>query len=226
MNFLCHAIPYFDRPVVAVCTGIPDWLSVIDRKIRARRPGAAAAARSDDAVLRDAASGVLAHLDDDHWFHSTDVFTRLNLQFAVTLRDHLSGDEGFRPSFVGHIIIEMLLDASYVVHSPDLVDSYYNMVRHADHESIQQAVNEITGKPTHAIAPTMRRFVEIGFLYDYSTDEGLLFRVNQVLRRVGLPPMSSPAVLDWVAEARRQVIENHARLLSSADGVMRHPELM
>ena len=62
MNFLSHAIPYltsphFDSPLLAISTGIPDWLTVVDRKIRARGKLAEQHVNSTDSELSDVAKG-------------------------------------------------------------------------------------------------------------------------------------------------------------------------
>ena len=215
MNFLCHALPYLDRPVLAACTGVPDFLSVIDRKIRARGRMATPFLDSDDEVMRDVASGIMKHIDDDRWFHGGETFVRMNLEFAVELRDLLPGDAGFRPTFLGHILIEMLLDANYLLFDRSIVDRYYAMFASLPVEAIQSSVNTITGKPTDKIADTMKRFADIGFLYDYAQDDTLLFRLNQVMKRVGLAQLDD-AVLGWLPRARKQVLANHERLLSDS----------
>ncbi|MEM6980122.1 MAG: hypothetical protein AAF539_10700, partial [Planctomycetota bacterium] len=201
MNFLCHALPYFDAPTKSVCTGVPDWLSVVDRRIRARRKSAQNVLPSDDPTLDAVARGVLAHLDDDRWFHGSEAFTRLNLQFAIDLRDRLPNDAGFRPTFVGHILVEMLLDAAYLQHDRNWVDQYYGLIRGCDAAGIEAAVNLITGKPSDRIAEVIDRFANLGFLYDYATDAGLWFRVNQVLQRVRLPEIPLSNVADWLPTA-------------------------
>lgn len=213
MNFLCHALPYLDRPVLAACTGIPDFLSVIDRKIRARGRMATPFLDSDDDVMRDVAGGIMKHIDDDRWFHGGETFVRMNLEFAVELRDLLPGDAGFRPTFLGHILIEMLLDANYLLFDRGIVDRYYGMFASLPVEAIESSVNTITGKPTDKIASTMKRFADVGFLYDYAEDETLLFRLNQVMKRVGLAQLDG-AVQRWLPSARKQVLANHERLLS------------
>ena len=126
MNFLSHALPYLDRPLLAISTGVPDFLSVVDRKIRAREKRAVQFVDSDDLELRMVAGGVMRHIADDRWFHGTEAFVMLNLQLAVELRDLLPGDEGFRPTFVGHILIEMLLDAFWIRDDPALGLRYYD----------------------------------------------------------------------------------------------------
>lgn len=224
MNFLCHALPYLDQPVVAVCTGVPDFLSVIDRKIRARGRMATPFLHSEDPITRDVAAGILAHIRDDHWFHGGETFVRMNLEFAVELRDRLPGDAGFRPTFVGHILIEMLLDANYLLEAPSLVDRYYHLFSEVPIASIQRSINQITGKPSNQIASTLGRFAETKFLYDYASDESLLVRLNQVMKRVGLAPLP-PAVGDWLPQARSRVRANHHRLLQEPDVTMRYVDL-
>jgi hypothetical protein len=224
VNFLCHALPYMDQPLVAGCTAIPDWLSVIDRRIRARERLVEPYVRDPDPITAAIATGIIRHIQDDRWFHGGDTFTRLNLEFAVALRDALPGDEGFRPTFVGHILIEMLLDANYVLARPELVKSYYQIISQLPSDAIGQCVNRMTGKSTAAFPETIRRFWELQFLYDYATDEGLLHRINQVLGRVGLTSVPV-GVLDLIAWARREVVRNHERLLASSDPTVVFPSL-
>ena len=37
MNFFSHGFRYLDQPYLLAGTAVPDWLSYVDRKIRARR---------------------------------------------------------------------------------------------------------------------------------------------------------------------------------------------
>ncbi|WP_047814870.1 hypothetical protein [Rhodopirellula islandica] len=224
MNFLCHAIPYLEHPVMAVSTGIPDFLSVIDRKIRARGRLAAPFVDDADPVLQQVARGVLAHVDDDHWFHGGETFARMNLEFAVQLRDLLPGDAGFRPSFVGHILIEMLLDSNLIEDRPEIGERYYALFEEVPLDEISLAVQKITGKSTDKIPSTLQRFASTRFLYDYLNDDTLLMRLNQVMARVGLLALPT-AVRDWLPKARREVRLHHARLLAPGGRPMAYPEL-
>ena len=224
MNFLCHALPTLDSPVHAICTGVPDFLSVIDRKIRARGRAAEPFLQADDAVMRAVAGGIMSHIHDDRWFHGSDTFVRMNLEFAVQLRDRLPGDAGFRPSFVGHILIEMLLDTNYVIQQRQWADRYYQLFTEAPLDEIEACVNRITGNPSNRIADTMRRFADTRFIYDYADDERLLMRLNQIMARVGLAALPA-AVQDWLPEARREVLRNHVRLLSEPGQSTSYPPL-
>ncbi len=224
MNFLCHAIPYLDRPLLAIATGVPDWLSVVDRQIRARGKLAAGFLDSDDADLAAVARGVIRHVEDDRWFHGTQAFVETNLTLAVQLRQLLPGDEGFRPTFVGHILIEMLLDSYWIRDDPKTAERYYECFQADTSRLVQRCVNMITGKPTAELAAVIDRFVEARFLYDYLDDEKLLLRLNQVMSRVGLPPLP-PEVGGWLPRASNLVESRRQRLLGAADASYSFPPI-
>ena len=217
MNFLSHAMPYFDTPLLAACTAVPDWLSVVDRKIRARKRLAIQHLDSDDPSLRDVASGVIRHIEDDRWFHGTQAFIETNMLIAVQLRDLLPGDAGFRPTFVGHILIEMLLDAFWIRDDRSIADRYYQLLAEQPSGEIQRCVNQITGKPTDKLVGTIERFVEMKFLYDYLDDEKLLMRLNQVMTRVKLAPLPE-SLVDWLPKTRKLVESKRERFLTPPDG--------
>ena len=216
MNFLCHALPYLDRPLMVAGTAVPDWLSVVDRRVRARGKWAREHLESDDSDLREVAAGIVQHHHDDRWFHGTRAFAETNLQLAVQLRDLLPGDAGFRPSFVAHILVEMLLDALWIRDDASLAKRYYDLLRTVSAERVQRCVNRITGQPTERLADLIERFIEIRFLYDYLDQAKLLMRLNQVMRRVGLAPLP-PVVGDWLPEAARLVESRRRCLLSPPD---------
>lgn len=224
MNFLCHAIPYLDDPLVAVCTAVPDWLSVVNRKIRARERMATAALESEDVAVRSVATGILNHIRDDRWFHTTPDFVQTNLELAVSLRELLPGDRGFRPMFVAHIVIEVFLDAFWIRDRPEFAERYYGLIDQASPELIQRCVNEITGKPTDQLAGTIRRYAEAQFLYDYLDHTQLLKRLNQVMKRVGLVELPE-SVLPWLQEASELVEFRRVRFLTQPDGSTRFPSI-
>lgn len=210
-------MPYLNDPLLAVSTGVPDWLSVVDRKIRARGKLARQFVDSDDRELHLVASGVIRHIEDDRWFHGTEAFVETNMRLAVELRDLLPDDAGFRPTFVGHILIEMLLDAFWIRDDPAIGERYYQAIRSIPAATIQRCVNAITGRPTDQLAGVIERFIEVRFLYDYLNHDRLLFRLNQVMKRVGLTLLPDE-IRDWLPEAEKLVESQRRRLLTPPDG--------
>jgi hypothetical protein len=189
MNYLAHGWRFTDDPYFLAGTAAPDWLSVINRKVRLRSRTAAQFITDADATLAAFARGVVQHHTDDAWFHATPAFNSLSLAFSVEIRDVLPGDEGFRPSFLGHILVELLLDRVLTEEEPERLDAYYAALAAVDAEVLQSAVNRLATQPTDKITALIPRFLTERFLYDYLDDAKLLTRLNHVMRRVTLPQL-------------------------------------
>ncbi|MCG8653463.1 MAG: hypothetical protein MI861_26730 [Pirellulales bacterium] len=224
MNFLCHAIPYLDQPLLAMATGVPDWLNVVDRRIRARRKLAAAYLNHQDADLRAVAAGIIRHIDDDRWFHGTRAFAETNLQLAVQLRQLLPGDEGFRPTFVGHVLVEIFLDSFWLRDDPQIGERYYSLFEDGIASRIERCVNIITDKPTAKLAETVQRFARARFLFDYLDEDRLLMRLNQIMKRVRLPALPA-TVGGWLSQAGKLVESRRRQLLTPPDAPSPYPLL-
>src|SRR5437763_7498074 len=125
MNYLAHGWRFAHEPYVLAGTAAPDWLSVIDRKVRLRSRTAAEFTANADPILSAIARGVVQHHTDDAWFHATPAFNELSLAFAVKIRAALPGDEGFRPSFLGHLVVELLPDAMLAEEDPPPLTASY-----------------------------------------------------------------------------------------------------
>jgi hypothetical protein len=187
MNYLAHGWPFLDDPYFLSGTAVPDWLSVADRPVRARSKQAAAFCDDTDPHIAAVARGIVQHHDDDRWFHETRAFAELSLEFAARIRRRFQGDEGSRPWFLGHILVEMLLDAALLEFAPARVEKYYSALGGIDANIVQTAVNRIAPQPTVRLAGFVSLFCTDRFLWDYSDDAKLCTRLDQVMRRVGLP---------------------------------------
>lgn len=166
----------------------------------------------EDQAVREIAEGVIYHHEDDRWFHRTRAFAELSLTFALELRELLPGDDGFRPSFLGHILVELLIDADLMAEDRRRVDAYYAALSQLSAELIESTVNRITARPTDRLAVLLPRFIAERFLYDYAENGTLLFRMNQVMRRVGLPSLPE-TLLPWLDSARQRVANRRGELL-------------
>lgn len=213
MNSFAHALPFLERDdYYAIGCAIPDWLGAVDRRCRIRRNGAEKFRDSEDSIASSLAGGVIQHIDDDRWFHQSERFSELSMQFAVELRELLVEDPGFRPGFVGHVIIELLLDGILHQNNPGKLDRFYSIVESADPEKIQQAVNAMATRPTEKLQKYLPIFLREKYLYDYLDDQRLMMRMNHVLKRVKLNPIGQE-IFAWLPNARARVNESAAKLL-------------
>ena len=211
VNYLAHAYRFIDRPLFAAGTALPDWMNVIDRKNRARRQYAEPILLDDDPSAREFAAGVIQHHDDDHWFHGQECFVQMSTQFAVELREYLQPGLGHQAGFVGHISVELLLDAALIEREPDLVQQYYDMLDSLDAQLVQSAANKILRKEVDKLVWLIPRFSQERFIADYVDDARMQYRLGGVMRRVGLPPL--PDITQWLSNARQQVYSNVDLLL-------------
>lgn len=221
MNYFAHGRHYVNRPYALAGTALPDWLNVVDRKVRVRSKRAAEFLHDPDPLVAELAAGVMQHHHDDGWFHKNLAFVELSWQFAVLLRDALPDDEGFRPSFLGHILVELLLDSHLIADQPQALHDYYAALDQLDPTALQAAVNRLAPRPVPRLAEFLPLFSRERFLWDYQEDDKLCFRLGQVLRRVGLAPL--PA--DFIAllpEARRRVADRAHELTTPPPGDLRH----
>ena len=187
MNYFAHAIKFLDQPYFAVGTGIPDWLTVCDRSVRLRSKRVEAFISGADNPAAEVAGGVLRHIRDDAFFHQSRAFAELSLALTVEFRDALGADSGFRPSFLGHMLVEVLLDASLMADDPDLIEAYHRTIDRVDPEAVQRAVNLMAPRQTDRLAWLISAFCRERVLSDYLEDGKLMERIGQVMRRVKLP---------------------------------------
>lgn len=212
MNYFAHARLFLDEPYFVAGTAVPDWLNVVDRRVRARSKSAVNYVDHTDERIAAVASGIIQHHFDDAWFHQSEAFNRLSLAFSVDIRQLLPGDEGFRPSFLGHILVEILLDAILIREEPERLDEYHDTLNRVDPEIVQEAVNLIAIESTDQLAAMIPRFNTERFLYDYQDDVSLLKRLNHVMYRVKLPVLPQ-SILEFLPVARERVRENRDLLL-------------
>ena len=212
MNYFAHGRRFTSEPYFLAGTATPDWLSVIDRKMRARAKSAAAYVNDADPRLAQLARGIVQHHADDDWFHQTRAFTELSLEFTVAIRDALSPDDGFRPSFLGHILVELLLDAALFEDDLPRLDAYYAALAAIDPTIVQQGINTIATKQTDRITALLPRFLAERFLYDYLEDAKLLTRLGHIMRRVGLPALP-PELAALLPPMRERVRRRQSELL-------------
>ena len=151
MNYFAHAVPYLDRPWFVAGTATPDWLAVADRAIRLRSKHAEPLLGDADPVVAELAGGILQHLRDDARFHQSRAFAETSLELTAQVRDVLAGDDSLRPAFLGHLLVELLFDATLIQQRPERLAEYYDVLDRLD-ARVEAAVNRLAPRPTRRLA--------------------------------------------------------------------------
>lgn len=186
MNYFAHALPFLDRPYFAAGTSVPDWLTVVDRQVRLRSKHVQPFLEDTDEHIAAVAGGVLQHISDDAKFHNSRAFAETSLELTALARDALEGERGMRPSFLGHLLVEVLLDDSLLADNPGKMEEYYTVLESVNSKLVEQAVNRMATRRTDRLAEMILIFCRERILYDYTEDDKLMVRLNQVMRRVRL----------------------------------------
>ena len=213
MNYFAHALPFLKQPYYLAGTGVPDWLTVVDRPSRLRSKHATPFVDDPDPCLAAVAGGVLQHLRDDARFHNTRAFAESSLELAVRVRDALGGETGLRPAFLGHLLVELLLDAVLIADEPARLTEYYRVLHEVDAHRVEAAVNRMATRPTGRLAIFIGLFCREQILWNYLEDDKLMVRLNQVMRRVRLDPLPDdfaallPAARKLVAARKDELLE-------------------
>jgi hypothetical protein len=189
MNYLAHALQFLDRPYFAAGTAVPDWLAVADRRVRLRIKHAQPYISDPDPVTAAVAGGTLEHLRADARFHKTRAFAELTWRLTAMLREALGEATGLRSCFLGHILVEILLDAALATDKPHTLELYYRSLEDIEPALVEAAVNRMAPRPTKQLATMIEHFRRQTVLWDYLEDDKLLARLNQIMRRVKLPPL-------------------------------------
>ena len=213
MNYFAHGRHFIDDPYLLAGTAVPDWLNVSDRGVRVRTRHAEAWLLDADPRLRSLARGVAQHHADDGWFHATTAFAELSWRLTADIRDLLGRDDGLRPSFLGHILVEILLDATLIDQQPERLTDYYEAFSGLDAVLVAELVNRMAPRPTQRLAQFIPLFTAERFLWDYADDGKLCYRLNQVMRRVGLNELPGEFAA-LLPTARRLVYDRQHELLT------------
>lgn len=215
MNFLAHSLFCSDDPYEVAGAAVPDWLPLTRPRVRCRSKAAAPHVDHDDPQVASLARGILRHHADDDWFHNTVAFGELELQLARTIRRATRDEDGMRPKFLGHILLEMLLDWVLAERDPQLLPVYYELLEGVDPVRVADAVSEFTAADASQLGGSIiPKFLELRFLFDYADDQRLLLRLNQVMRRVRLPELGA-AFVEILPAARESVAARADELLAA-----------
>ncbi|MBN2581294.1 MAG: hypothetical protein JXB10_20100 [Pirellulales bacterium] len=211
MNYLAHSLFSNGDPYFLAGTSVPDWLAAADRRVRLRARRVEEFLEDADPVVAVVAQGVLRHLHDDAWFHANVAFGELTWELSVKVR-RVVGNEGFGANYIAHLLVEVLLDAALAAEDPSRVQCYYQTLEKTDPRRVEAAVGRMAVRPTRRLAPFIRLFLAERILWDYLEDGRLMVRLNQVMRRVHLPPLPE-SFTDVLPDARQQVTARKAELL-------------
>jgi len=213
VNYFAHGLRFVDRPWYLAGTAVPDWLSVVDRRMRMRQRLVEPFADGSGTPTAEVAAGTLQHLSDDQYFHRCRAFVEISGSMAAEFRAVLPSGPEYRPGVLGHIACELLLDGVLIARDPGRLELYFEALDRVDPFEVQRVINSMArGGPTEHLAEMIQQFCQRRFLQDYIDDELLFSRLNQVMRRIKLAGLPAE-VVPVLSRARARVASRVDELL-------------
>lgn len=117
-----------------------------------------------------------------------------------------------RPWFLGHILVELLLDDELARREPGLLDRYYQLIAEVDGEWVASSVEMMAGREVGRLGHFIGRYAEVQFLRDYREDASLKHRLDQVMSRVGLDELPTE-FLSLLPACREAVAASYEALI-------------
>ncbi|MEW4489078.1 hypothetical protein AB1L42_13435 [Thalassoglobus sp. JC818] len=216
MNYFTHAVPFLGSDLYVVGTCIPDMLAVVDRRARLRLKAVDRRIEDVDQSVegdseQELLNGIRQHLLDDRWFHGTEGFYSVTAQLGEGFRSVLPDGDSWRCGFLGHLVMELLLDDVLIQLDRSRLEEFYQSFHRVDHAYVQTVVSNVATREVPDLARFLGLFLNERFLDDYAKDERLHFRLNQVMKRVKLEPL--PAAVLPVLEFGRSVVRENVDAL-------------
>ncbi len=213
MNYYAHGFRFLHDPYFLAGTALPDWLGVVDRKLRLPPNQIRHWLDDSDPSLRSLAAGVLRHHEDDEAFHTGAAFARLQVTFAKAIASRDPGATDLAKYLLAHIVPELMLDALLIECEPTRLDEYYEVVLSLDGGHLSAMIGRMAGREPDSLAKFLSIFHRERFLADYGDDGRLCYRLSQVLTRVGWGPLPEGFV-ELVPSMRQAVNEVKGDLIS------------
>ena len=110
-------------------------------------------------------------------------------------------------------IRDRFLDAFLESKFPGSMEQMYGWIAELDAEKVQDCINHFASKPTLELAGEIERFQSERYLFDYQKDEGVHYRMNNVLGRLNLDLMPEESI-PWLGKKRQHVFKHAEALLA------------
>jgi len=189
VNFLAHYVlatrfltPADPLPPYVVGSALPDLLPLAADRVRLRpvlverQP----APTAEEAALR---VGVLVHLATDAAFHKTQAFAGAQAEAGRLLDQAAFGGIRVRRFFLGHVLVELALDAFLLRGDPTIADGFYVAFAAADRACVTRWMEAAVGQPLPDLPAVLMRFARSRYLYQYADDEGVATGLSRLCAR-------------------------------------------
>lgn len=182
MNFLSHY--YFDRnqPALKVVGSLlPDLIK--NAGVNKVKSPLKNIDLLEDNSYTDLLAGWRNHIEVDKYFHSSDFFLHHSQALKEDIKIVTEGSE-VRPSFLGHIALELILDHLLIQQNLIQVGNLYVALQEADKEIITSFILQCNEQEIDRILEFIQRFSASKYLLSYQKMENIAYALNRICMRL------------------------------------------
>lgn len=92
--------------------------------------------------------------------------------------------------FVGHILVELLLDKVLLDKEPTLADSFYDIFKNVELDRLLKYLRYFGLMDDELFVHGFEKFLELEYLKTYTSHENVVYAVDKVVQRTGLEPLT------------------------------------
>jgi len=151
--------------------------------------------------------GIKRHHEVDKIFHNSPVFKMLNTAFKEALLNSALPQLHYRTYYLGHILVELLIDKQLIRGEKDLLNQFYTSLDEIDENTLHQYFIHInTVEKTSDFFSNFKRFRENRYLYYLNDNEKLIEALMRMYCRV------NPATL---TNSEKELLVNVTKVLEN-----------
>lgn len=158
----------------------PDFLGIIDRSVKVHQ-----LLPEIDEKEESFKHGISLHVRADAIWHNSDYFKFKTELIGDVLRDFEFYEKPYRPFFMTHVMLEILLDRMLLLQKPDLATGMYNSLEGLEKQWIIQLFSN--EKLSENMPKFVSNFTDSRYVYKYSDNAHFIYALNRLFKRVGLP---------------------------------------
>jgi len=216
MNLVAHF--YLDRDLVnsyfTVGAATPDLLSIYNSSLRIKARHLRLLSEEDlGKITPPFLDGLNRHFFADGIFHTSPTFHASTKRISTMLEEYFPDLEVKRKFFVGHILLELLLDKVLINLNPGILESYYGHFEALQpFRDIQRSIEIAVGHPVPNYETYLTKFLRKKWLYAYADAEHIAWILKRILRRVRIRNthyLTSPNFFKLMQDFEEELTEYH-----------------
>lgn len=216
MNLVAHY--HLDRDLVnsffTVGAATPDLLSIYNSHLRIKERHLKKLSEDERGrITPPFLAGLQRHFFADGVFHTSPLFTRETKHISNMLEAYFPDLEIQRKFFIGHILLELMIDKVLINLHPGILESYYGHFESLlPFRDIKRSLEIAVGHELPNYEAYLKRFLRRKFLYHYADPQHIAWILRRILRRVRIRDteyVQSPAFFQLMDDYEKRLVPIH-----------------